>query len=357
MHSFFRNHRKSVLAPVIATFALSSALATVALGQEDPAQQKPTPGRVSIEALAENAGLRPLAVEAAEAYRAQARYPEHSKALEAGSPDPIRDERAGHPVTVRSREKADVSLSVRSEQLAYTFEQTVLLYAELKGAEARVITGELVSSAGETVARLRFFDDGVAPDLVAGDGIYTVGTGLEGKARRPELADNYMVRVTAIPESGEALDAVTGFVLSNPGGALTGAFRSSVVDGSLVIEGEVEVERAGRFHLAGVLHTRAGEAIGTAQAAARLEPGRHWLALPFYGLMFHDRAVEGPYRLGSVTLTTTGAMPNALGPVLEDVHLTRPLKAAAFTAEPYGDPALLDAALRLEAQERARLEK
>jgi hypothetical protein len=106
-----------------------------------------------------------------------------------------------------------------------------------------------------------------------------------------------------------------------------------------------------------VLHTQDGEPIGTAQAAAVLEPGEHWMALDFYGLMFHDRGIQGPFQLGSVTLTATGGMPNALGPVLENVHLTRPHKAAAFTAEPYGNPDLLEAAARLEALERARTEK
>lgn len=324
------------------------ALVVPTLGAQEPVDD----GKVALDAQ-----VRPLAVEAAKIYRDQARYPEHSKALSAGALDPIRDERKSHPITVRDRQKADRSLTVWSEQLAYEVGEPVVLYAQLQGIRASAVTGELRTSDGRAVARVTFYDDGVAPDVAAGDGLLTAGLELADRVATPELADSYLVQIDAATKTGDPLTAVTGFLLTNPGARLTGDFRSSVVDGNLVVEGRVDVERAGRFHLSGVLHTRSGEPIGTAQAAAVLEPGQHWMALDFYGLMFHDRGVQGPFQLGSVTLTATGSMPNALGPVLENVHLTRPHKATAFTAEPFGNPDLLEAAARLEALERARTEK
>ena len=83
-----------------------------------------------------------------------------------------------------------------------------------------------------------------------------------------------------------------------------------------MILAEVDVARPGRFHLAGTLHTLKGEPVGTAQSASELEPGRHWIELSFYGLMFHDRKVAGPFRLGTLAFSTTGGMPNALNDLI-----------------------------------------
>ncbi len=66
-----------------------------------------------------------------------------------------------------------------------------------------------------------------------------------------------------------------------------------MVDGDLVVSARVEVARAGRFHLEGTVHTMGDEPVGWAQTAAELAPDSHWLDLPFYGLMFHDRRVSG----------------------------------------------------------------
>ena len=91
-----------------------------------------------------------------------------------------------------------------------------------------------------------------------------------------------------------------------------------------------------------------GAPVGWAQAAVELEPGVHWVDLSFYGLMFHDRAVSGPLRLGAVALTTTGAMPNGLSDPLIDAYVTRPVKLQQMTAQPFGRRDLLRAADQLE---------
>ena len=93
-----------------------------------------------------------------------------------------------------------------------------------------------------------------------------------------------------------------------------------------------------------------GEPVGTAQAAAELQPGRHWIELSFYGLMFHDRKVAGPYRLGTVALATTGGMPSALNDLVENAHVTRAWRIDQMTARPFGDPTFLEAAKRLEVE-------
>ena len=123
-----------------------------------------------------------------------------------------------------------------------------------------------------------------------------------------------------------------------------------IVDGNLVIAAQVDVQEAGRFHLAGTLYTLQGEPVGTARAAAQLQPGRQWINLSFYGLMFHDRNVAGPFHLGALAFSATSRMPNALNDLVENAYVTKPFKLAVMTARPFGDVKLLDAAARLEAE-------
>lgn len=300
-----------------------------------------------------------LALETARDYTKAARYPDWSRALEAGAKDPIREKRVPTKITARDPEGEGPALTVWSKKVSFEYPGPVHLYASVEGNAPAVITGEVVSATGELVGTVRFFDDGADPDEMAGDGVYTARHGF-AKSYRPELAENFLVRVQATFENGESRFATGGFLYSRPYAQLTGRYRDKVRDGSLVISARVRVSEAGRFHVAATLHTLGGEPIGTAQTAVTLEPGRHWIDLEFYGLMFHDRQAAGPYRLGSVALSTTHGMPNALNDLATDAYVTRSVSAKRFTAKPFGHAGLLEAARRLEAEARrsgARLEE
>jgi hypothetical protein len=71
--------------------------------------------------------------------------------------------------------------------------------------------------------------------------------------------------------------------------------------------------------------------------------------LDYPGLLFHRALAAGAFSLTAVTLTSAQGMPNALGPVQEQVHQTRPYTLAQFSRRSPGQPTLLDAARRLEA--------
>ncbi len=158
-----------------------------------------------------------------------------------------------------------------------------------------------------------------------------------------------MVKAQARLLDGQLREVAGGFLYSNPSGRLTGRYRDELRDGSLVVAAEVDVTAAGRYHLAATLYSMKGEPVGTAQAAAELQPGRQWIDLAFYGLMFHDRKVAGPYRLGTVALSTTTRMPNALNDLVENAHVTRAWRIDQMTGSPYGNPHFVEAAERLEA--------
>lgn len=298
-------------------------------------------------AVAQSAEPGWISLETARDYRKAARYPDWSRALEAGAEDPVRAKRTSSKITVRGAEGEGPALSVWSKQVSYEHPAPVLFFASLEGKAPAVVTGEVVNPAGLVVGTLKFFDDGVAPDKLAGDGLLTARF-VFAKSYRPEMADNFLVRIQATLGNGEPRFATAGFLYSRPHAKLTGRYRERLDDGNLVISAQVKVTEAGRFHLAGTLETLADEAIGTAQAAAELEPGRHWVDLSFYGLMFHDRAVAGPFRLGSAALSTTGGMPNAMNDLVEDAYVTRSLPTKSFTARPFGHRGLLESAKRLE---------
>ena len=320
--------------PMVAPLALLAFAALPAA-----AQQLPRPGA--------------LALETAREYREQARYPESSRALKVGEEDPVRVKRTPTKQSRRGPEGAGPELAVWASAVSVEVGKPIDLFAEiLAGGKPSLpleMTAEIAGPAGEIVAHVTYRDDGRTPDLRAADGVWStrliMPAGLE-----PDGAAAYMVRATARLLDGDLRQAAGGFLYSNPSARLTGRYRDAVRDGNLVISAEVEVKEAGRFHLSGTLYSRAGDPFGTAQAAANLEPGKHWISLSFYGLMFHERQAAGPYRLGSLALATTGRMPNALNDLVVNAHVTKGYELDAMTAAPFAEPKLLESAALLEAE-------
>jgi len=290
-----------------------------------------------------------LALEAAASYRQEARYPEFSHAIEAGRPDPVVERHKPTRHSFGGPDGAPPRLSVWSGAVAFQAPEPVDLFATLEGPgrRAAVITGEVQDPSGRTIGEVTYLDDGLAPDARAHDGVFSARFEMPAEAA-PDLARAYLVQVHATLDDGDFRAVAAGFLYTAPWARLTGSFQDRMEDGDLVISAEVEVERAGRFHLEGTLHTMSGSPVGWAQTAVELEPGVHWVDLSFYGLMFHDRRVSGPLRLGAVALTTTGAMPNGLSDPLTDAYVTRPVKPQQMTSQPFGRQDLLRAAEQLE---------
>jgi hypothetical protein len=288
--------------------------------------------------------------ETARMYRDQARYPDSSWPLRADQADPLKDERTPSVVSSGGQDGAP-ALRLWNAAVSVEAPADVDLFAALEqGARklrAERLTGEIHDESGALAAKVAFADDGSGADRAAGDGVYSARvSGLPA----PELAAQYRLAVEAALPGGTLLHGTGGFLYSRPWARLTGSFRDSLKGGSVVVAAEVEVTRAGRFHLSGTLADAGRRALGVAQNAVELAPGRHWIELSFFGLMFHERGASGPYRLASVTLATTGAMPNALGALHEDAHVTRAYALSELRATPFGRADLVSAAERLEAE-------
>lgn len=329
---------------VIALLALAAVPAPAQqVPQQIPQQvQAPGPGR--------------LALETAREYRERARYPESSRALKVGEADPVREKRTPTKQSRRGPEGQGPELSVWASAVSVEVGKPIDLFAEILSPGNPVlpleVTAEIAGPAGEIVTQIAYRDDGRGVDQRANDGIWSARLRLPAGVE-PEGAAPYMVRATARLLDGDLRQAAGGFLYSNPSARLTGRYRDALRNGNLVISAEVEVREAGRFHLSGTLYSLQGEAIGTAQAGVELEPGKHWIRLPFYGLMFHDRQVAGPYRLGTLALATAGRMPNALNDMVENAHVTRAYRVQQMIAVPFAEPKLMESASRLEIEAAA----
>ncbi len=319
-----------------------------------------------IAPAAQAAELPNLAKNAADAYRARADFPEWSRLIE-DAVDPLLRDRTPNRQRLADAQGAAPALEVWATQISYQPDQSVDLYARLDWLTATTdlsslaqlrltqtagwnLQATLLNGAGEQLARLTYNDAGQGADALAGDGIYSARyTPAAGDFPALGLADNVMVKVHAQNPAGDVRKAVGGFLLSNPGAYLTGQYKQQVQDGNLVVLAQTEVLTAGRYHLSGTLANLLGAPVATAQNAEVLQAGTHWMALPYYGLIFHRLQQVAGLQLDSISLTSTNGMPNALGSVQRQVFDLQATPLSQLTQSSFADPNLLDAAKRLEA--------
>src|SRR5579862_4621683 len=294
-----------------------------------------------------------LARSAAADYRRRARYPRSSQPLDGGA-DPLLRDRQVSRISQRGPGGEDPALTVYPLATGFEDPEPAVLYAYLAvdgtRIPARAIRGTILTDDLQPIAEVEYRDDGTGGDAVANDGLYTA-VFVPGREAVPLLATSYMVQVVATTRTDDERRAATSFLYSHPYAQLTGQYRDAVVNGSLEIGVEVEVAEAGRFHVEATLYgPDATRTVAWAQTAAELEPGRHWMTLPFYGLILHEHGTAGPYVLRWVALSTTTEMPNAKNRLREANYRTAPYDLAAFTDQPFNDANLLDAATRLDGE-------
>jgi len=317
------------------------------------AEAEETPTAVAeAEPLSDGPTIVSLAAKAADDYRQRAAFPPWSHPLEDGQ-DPILRDLEVSPISAAGPNGEAPTLVVFPAQRGFEMPDPALLLAYLTDESGERVAAESIRATVTTellqpLAELSYRDDGADGDNAAGDLIYTA-VYRPGEKQMPALSQSFLVQVVAVLGDGGERLAATSFLYSNPHAQLTGNYRDSLVDGNLVIEAELAVTTGGRFHIEGTLYDASGDQpLAWAQAASELDEGRHWLPLTFFGTILRAAAIDGPYLLRFVALSTTTAMPNAKNRLAESVHLTAPYDAERFSDQPYGDPELLDAADRLE---------
>jgi Domain of unknown function (DUF4785) C-terminal domain len=292
-----------------------------------------------------------LARRAAAEYRRRARYPRSSRPLDDG-PDPLERDREVSRIAQRGPGGEEPALTVYPLAAGFEDPEPAVLYAYLsvdgRRIPARAIRGTIVTEDLAPIGEIEYRDDGARGDAVAHDRVYTA-VFLPSPEAVPALGRSYMVQVVATTRRDDERRAATSFLYSHPHAQLTGRYRDAVVKGSLEVGVEVEVAEAGRFHVEATLYGPDGtRKVAWAQAAGELEPGRQWMAIPFYGLILRERGIAGPYLVRWVALSTTTQMPNAKNRLSEANYRTAAYDLGAFTDQPFNDADLLDAATRLD---------
>ncbi len=303
--------------------------------------------------------MRSLADATAEDYRRRARFPRSSQPI-TDDVDPIeRDREVTHGRSMGPGQ-SDPTLVTYPARVTFEAPSPVTIYAYLvqndAKVDARAIRGMVRNAEGVQLAALEFGDDGKDGDAEANDFVYTARLTPASRQQARELKGAQLVDVRAETLAGEERAAGTGFLYSVPLAHLTGRYRDSIAGGSLVVEAEVAVDQLGRFHLEATLGSSDGKPIGWAQNAMTLEAGTAWIPLTYFGLIFRESNLDGPYVLRSVALSTTGEMPNQKNELVTNAYTTRPYQASAFSDQPYNDPNLIDTAERLEAEAPPSLE-
>lgn len=295
--------------------------------------------------------VRTLAGATADDYSRRARFPRSSQPLEDGI-DPIVRDREVTPGKSAGPEGTRPTLVVWPAKTGFEAPGPIVVHAYLahddRKVDPRALHGEIRTQQGGVLAALEFRDDGANSDATANDLVYTAVVA-PGRERVLDFKGAQLVEVRAEIESGEERIATSGFLYSVPLARLTGRYRDSIVDGNLVVQAEVQVDAAARFHLEATLAETDGTPLAWAQNAQTLEAGTGWIALTYWGLILRERGAAGPYQLSSVALSTTGEMPNQKNDVVSGAYVTKPHPVTAFSDRPYNDPDLLDAAARLRA--------
>ncbi len=317
----------------------------------------PSPLRRTIRTETEIApmGVMPemasVGAKTADDYVRRARFPRSSQPIEDGV-DPIARDREVTRGKSAGPEGTNPTLVVWPARTGFEAPSPIVLYAYLVRDERKVdpteITGEIRTQQGGVLAALDFHDDGTNGDDSANDLVFT-SVVTPGRERASDFKGAQLVEVHARIKNGEQRVATTGFLYSIPLAHLTGRYRDDVVDGNLVVNAEVLVDAAARFHLEATLATPDGTPIGWSQNALVLEAGTAWIPLTYWGLLFREHGSDGPYVLSSVALSTTGEMPNQKNDVATNPHTTKPYPVTTFSERRFDDPDLLDAAARLRA--------
>ena len=329
------------------TTASGAAPAASEQADEDH-ETTPPPGSVMIEGGSEQ-GLAAAGAqrtkELSEQYRDAANYPPWSYVVPAGH-DPVAAAAKAQAVknTMIDGSVLDVSVSSWSLSADETFTVTAHLSDET-GAPAAIGSGYVsVLDRAQTGYHARFA-------LTAGKDGTAVGTWRVPPAAQVEGDPGiHVVQIDVVSAAGTPASASTSVQIGAPRVALTGRYRSGIVDGSLVLSVEVTATRRTRAHLAATIApiTALSGARVFAQKAEVVEIGTTWIDVVAYGKALRSLGEDGPYRITALQLSDTSTLPAARAPAVLDAFTTPPYSLAAFRDDSYGQQDLEELARFVE---------
>lgn len=226
-------------------------------------------------------------------------------------------------------QESSVNLSAETDKENYAVGEPIVINATIVNSNLGPVLGAsasaIVGIANGTVSNIVLLDNGVAPDKVANDGIYT------GTFNGASQAGIYQLAITA---QGNQPPFSRGVYLQRPVTASTSSFTTGFSDqgvdtnqnglfDELVINVPVNITKEATYLLIGELTAPNGTVLGTASTRTQLSPGTSAVQLNFDGKDIFQKGLDGPYTLSSIRLAEETADGDALPLVeLKDAYKT-----------------------------------
>ena len=185
-------------------------------------------------------------------------------------------------------------------------------------------------------------DRGKDGDQDAGDKTYS---GVLDPARMKGLDGTVTLNVvfTVAGDAEEYAVPLDWNVVANPHAKIIGPTGDALNEkGSLDVNVSVDVTQPGEYFFQGVLRDAKGADIGWTEARPTLDKGKQNVTFTYFGLLFQEKKVDGPYTFSLAYGTHIfGADHNETLSVPEwsGSYTTKPYKFSQFTSEESQDPA------------------
>jgi hypothetical protein len=199
-------------------------------------------------------------------------------------------------------QSAIVSITAMAENkpVAVTFQRSVLV--------PMIEDANQNAQAGAPIGNVSFHDDGVAPDAIASDGIWT-GT-VTAPSGAPSGGLELLVDAQAEGENGTL---VFNFTQTQTAPAsFTQAARDALESGSIAIYVGVSVQQAGRYEIVGRLYDANGAPLVYMRFIDDMTPDTKEVRLLAYGAVILDEGGVPPFTLKDVegSLIVVGGFPD-----------------------------------------------
>lgn len=279
-----------------------------------------------------------------ETYRRFAIYPPSSRRLHPEKTDLI-DWNRRHETARAHPEDPTVSALFTADRYHLVGEQTLSPVLTVQ-RDGRSATAEIIES------HVRLPDGRTVPYELSPQGEVYVGL-IQPSAYGLEAPARLEVEVTYDAGPGPVTARINAMFVPDAAAParFTGAVRDAMVDGSLVVEVELDVSTGGLYLFDANLFGPEGETIAWTRHKPRLEPGVHQIPLRFFGKVLVDAGVDGPYTVGQLraALAAPDRTPSTIWvPPFEGEITTATYRAAEFSDAEWDAPAKRDRIRRLQ---------
>ena len=226
-------------------------------------------------------------------------YPPTSRPLTSGATDltnPNRRYEKPQPLD----EDGEITFVFTADRYYYTGDEVAQVWLEVqKGGQPAAVRIHQATARAES----RGAPTGKLVDLgLQTDGVRWASR-LDLDQAFPDHHGTILLQVAFQAEAGEVhSEAIRIFStpIEQVPARVTGEFRDSVTDGSLIVDVGVDVYEPGFYRFDANLYDRNGDPVAYAVFKGDLQPGPQWLPLEYFGKILRDQGALGPYSIEQI---------------------------------------------------------